>query len=67
MSIILPALLSLSVTAISSLLGVGSPLGWLWTRIMEAQGYFIASAKTSLGCTTEAEREHPVAAGSAAV
>jgi hypothetical protein len=34
---------------------------------MEAQGYFIASAKTSLGCTTEAEREHPVAAGSAAV
>jgi len=57
MSIILPDLTSLWVMEISCLLGSGSPLGWLWTRMIDAQGYLRVSAKTSRGCTMAADIE----------
>ena len=57
MSIILPDLTSLRVTEISCLLGSGSPLGWLWTRMIDAQGYLRVSAKTSRGGTMAADIE----------
>ena len=37
----------------SSLLGVGSPLGWLCTIITDAALFLIASLKTSLTSTTD--------------
>src|SRR5208283_2137712 len=49
MPIISPALFSRPVTAISSRLGAGSPLGWLCTKITEAADSFIASLNASLG------------------
>lgn len=46
---ILLLLLKSKVSSISCLLGVGSPLGWLWTRIMLVELVIIAVLKTSEG------------------
>ena len=48
-----PLSLNLSVMSLSSLLGVGSPDGWLLNSIIEAELLRIAGLKTSLGCTSE--------------
>ena len=48
-----PALISFWVTAMSSLEGLGSPLGWLWARINAAALRFTAGLNTSLECAME--------------
>ena len=40
----------------SSGLGVGSPLGWLWIRIILEQAFRMAGRKTSRGWMIEASR-----------
>jgi len=40
----------------SSGLGVGSPLGWLWTRIIFEEAFRMAGRKTSRGWMIEASR-----------
>src|SRR5947199_215120 len=49
----------------SSADGVGSPLGWLWTRMRAAAAARMAGAKTSRGWTSAAVSE-PVETGEAA-
>src|SRR5262249_17701120 len=51
-----PARLSLSVIAKSARLGVGSPDGWLWTRIPPAAPRRTAALNTSRGWTGELAR-----------
>src|SRR5439155_364332 len=46
---------SCRVSRMSSRLGVGSPLGWLWSRITEAADSRIAGLNTSRGCTRLAD------------
>jgi len=58
-----PAFPSLSVIAMSSLLGVGSPLGWLWTKMTDAAASFIASLNDSRGCIREAVRVPSISSG----
>ncbi len=50
-SIIFPASTIFFVMAISSLLGSGLPLGWLWIRIILADEHSIATLNTSRGWT----------------
>jgi len=48
---ILPASTNLFVKAISSSEGVGSPEGWLWTKITATANSLMAGSKTSRGWT----------------